>query len=421
MLNINDVTSLANLSQITPSSYIDVDDNGCVGVPYSRGVIASAWRSGRKWIGYQNGENLPRIRQLFTRSLYALCSGETDLREKIERAAVGFANLEKTYSHKPEIQQEIQNIVQEVLGQLEVVKVKCQKTRPPEELKRRRELETSQFISEAAVDASEGYGWLEEKIETFLMLEKKLTAEEREILRKIQIQIKAIHKWIFVKKGNFSEEDSKLTCGEILKRNKAYFREYLNLLEQMDEETQKNLGLLIPISYLYRDEKKNGGHEAPFGLCKEVDGTYTLISVNAGEEHPGSISKVTSQLSWARPLIFHGETVVEFGPLSQEEARSFLNKAYETPLRFNSREEAITAYREFFTPFIPRKKSQRIPFRRMQVTGNCGTKNPLEWMLFSLQKYGKTDLANRFLEYSPLRTRSISPEMEKVKPLVKFC
>lgn len=435
-----DLISLDHLSLIKPKQVIDIYENGTISDPYDQGTVASAWRTTRWLTGYgQNRDDMPHVKKLMERAFHCYLRGDNFLEEKLQNSVTGLKNLKNSYAlaKKETTTQEIDKIIAYV--ETNLVNLKKMKEESclnfnfkvkNDEMNRLALLEASCLNAHGVKDNIQGLHYYVDKINTFLLTEK-VNEEEREILESIREALVYSSKLEPLKGVFFTQEVSERVRKRVGKDvtieewNQAYKDvenqmkgEYvearLRELDSLNENEQSRNGIFISMAYSYPD----GGHVYCLSICKEKDGSYTVSQINAGGLSIGEIVKVNLHLNVKKPLSVSIPTVVEFGPLDREEAKNFIVQAIDSNNKhFPSIEEAANTYYSPFMPFFDKRRPDRIPPRRVQVSGNCGVRSVKEMVTFSLQKWGRPDLANRLMKFTDSRMSGTSLPYEEVMPL----
>lgn len=452
-----DLNSLGCLSKIKDSHHvIDVYQNGTVSEPYeSEAVSTSAYRS-FKWIigASQNSADIKNIQLLMQRSLSSYLSGCDQLKPHLTTSLEGLRHLQEHYQLKSneEACKDIEEIIQFVERNLLKFENKDLGSEPDAEKNfRLNQLEAS-TIGSKGKSVYEGISYYENRIKNFLLLESRgdttddvaivdewefsmineLDQQDRKFLEDFAGALEKTHNRN-MRGIDFTER--KLTIARQLKNegmewgkalDEAYpivarqiAEEVLEELHQMTPENRSQIGLPIPMEFQW--DRPEGGHAFFLSLCQEADGTYTVAQANTGAfslVDPAS-SHMNIHLNTAAPISLSFPPIVEFNSLNHEEAVQFLMKAAELTFGgFDTFQQANTKYKTLFQDIHQNQRANRVPARRSQITGNCTIRSLKELMIYSLQKSGKVDLANRFMKYVDGRTNSTLP-FEDVQPFLE--
>ena len=416
-ISSHDVQSLQHLSQIPADkqTYIDVDNEGCVLRPlYEGGYTASVWRLAHIGSAYVGSANIENIQQLMTRSLLALDRGEK-IQGLIEDGLEGLVHLKSTYQNKPEVCEKIDSIL--AITKIKLAKIEQEGVTPINpyhmpEIKQAQQLETSSLAFEQGLWSSiPGLEYLNLKIDNFLKIED-LDETERAFFKQIKFQFEEAIKSNRLKNSPFPP--FRLTEEEWEKQRAEFPEKLISDLDQMPEEHQKNIGVYLNIDYFNQADKY--GHVVAAAICKNEKG-YCIVQVNAGNRTFDKDWYIKYQFSWNTPRVPYGLTIVEFGPFSRAEAVDFAKKAFEFPVLNADEAEINKNYSKLWKPETDQRQPSRIPVRRFQTSGNCPLRTPTEHINFCLQKAGKVELANKFLNFAMLRPND-APRPEKVEPLL---
>lgn len=430
----SDLGSLKYLGQIKSGDKIDVYANGTLSAPYSSGILATGWRTVRYISGASyNRDDFPKIRTLMERCLLAYGKRIVD-RKDIERAMEGLNQLRITYEreNKTEASKIIEEIINYTANKLSELKEgEFEPLVLPEELELFQNLEASVLSETRGISkATDGVRYFIDKIEGFLKL-KDLSTEEKDLMLKIKEQLLMSKQFYDIQNQEPLTELINVNFDEIRQRTKERVElpeTTIRLLDQMEPMARKNIGMLIPLCLEWLEEAGRpgesnvmAGHMLTVSICKEEDDTYTVVKCNAGDD-PISTDHATLQLNknylLQRPLSMYGKTVVEFGPLTREEAKVFISQAYANSKRdyIVNEEMYEVIYKKIFENILSKEKKSRVPDRRLQDTGNCGLRSIKEWIIFCLQKSNHVPLANELQNFATTRDSRSLPQ-EEIKPL----
>jgi hypothetical protein len=421
MINTYDTNSLKNLSIIQENQCIDISSDGTVGAPYGRGMISGVWRTGRSYLSYGNAENIPSLLHLFERAFDAVNRGNGSLVD-IDEAIKGLQILKNNYKHKTKVGQEIDGIIEfaskKVTELKSLQKADVNKNLNNKTIEEMTQLEQSYLFANSGPHATEGVEWVAGRIKSFIQ-SAHISEEDKAVMHQIMTALEDYQRWEECKNWLWSWDPS---IGSKESARQRAVSSFLDKLDNQPEEVQRNVGLFIPLSYRYlADNQKVEGHAIATSICKEADGSYTIVHCNAGQDFLKLNLPVEYKFSWNPlfPIEMQGQTTVEFGPLPREEALNFLGRVQAQDLNhLNENEQEIAArYYSIFAPIEKKFKHNTVPFRRLQDIGNCSVRSPLEWSIFCLQKFNKIELANHFLTLSPKRSTFLSPYIDAVKPL----
>jgi len=192
----------------------------------------------------------------------------------------------------------------------------------------------------------------------------------------------------------------------ILLQLAKYAESYLASLERQPKGT----GILVPVSFIYQKEGKQGGHFAPISINKRSEGYY-LFQHNAG---PGTLSEIEDN---GREWI--GYTTVPLGPYTREETKDVIVRGIELQMiQHPNQEEAVQGYQSLFNrdKLI---KTDSIPKRSVQRIGNCSVRGFIEWIIFANQRAEQVDVVNAFIQFELFKSRNVYPK-SPVEPLQGF-
>jgi hypothetical protein len=431
-LSHEDLDSLKHLGQITNSDKVDIYENGRVSLPYQTGMLASGWRTARYVSGYANNrEDIPKIKGLVDRCLFAYMKGD-NIREDMEQAIKGLSQLKATYdTEKKELaSQSVEEIITYMKNKMS--NLQGNEIKPlvsANNAEHFQNLEASVLSDKRGTqEATDGFNYFIDKIEGFVRLNSDVSTQDKSILLEIKKQLlKSVES--FDLKNKFPLEfDKNMTMMEFKQKRVELPEMTLNSLDQMEPEARKNIGILIPLSLSYYENKEarrfgdlpESGHAVTVSVCKEEDGTYTVIQCNAGDlSLTNTMSlQLNKKYLLQQPFSVRGKTVVEFGPLTRDEAKAFLNRAYDkSNYKADNKAKYKKSYGEIFAGVLDRKKNARVPDRRFQDIGNCSLRSVKEWIIFSLQKCKKIKLANELQKFATARDSQSLPQ-EEIKDLI---
>ncbi|MBA3602154.1 MAG: hypothetical protein H0W50_00560 [Parachlamydiaceae bacterium] len=448
-VTIHDLRSLLNLSKIKSGQKIDVYPNGTISEPYVNDNSASIWRTARWLTGWsKNSDGIVNLKDLMQRALYALYLGCDELNFCLEEATKGLEILADDYKNKP-IENEIRSILEFVNRSTKIISHFHRQNPPLENITygyakktpiMYNLLESSYIGSDTPSgthSAFEGVDYYINRLDFFLFLEKEILDDEdvrflsylREALKDSKknkcrrsffekLQEKRLQ---LCSLNNVEWKDSYDIAMPIVKKEMAEV--LIDTLEAFPPNVQSQIGIQIPMGFSWDDANGlKAGHVFFITLCRNDNGSYRAAQVNAGGlSLAGSYENVKFNLHANRtiPFSINFSPVVEFPSLSREEALSFLIKVEDKKTRnFYNYEDAKKNYSEIFEDIIEKKCTVSIPPRRAQVSGNCGIRSLKESLIYSFQKYGNVDLANKFLTYVDGRS-SETLAFEKVIPLIK--
>lgn len=420
-----DLESLKHLGQIKRGDKIDIYENGRLSTPYSTGLLASGWRTARYLSGYaHNRDDIPKIKTLMERSLFAYGKGKID-DEDLHQAIKGLDQLKMTYDSEKKFasSQKIKEIIHYINHQLtQLKKGEFESLVLPEELKHFQNLEASVLSEEKGTrNGTDGMRYFIDKIEGFLKL-AELSPEEKNFMSNIKEQLSQALHFYTLKNSPFMIGDNlKKRVNEVMELVQTIPETVLHSLDHMDSIMSKNIGILIPLTLQMEmnESMSPEGHVVAVSICKEEDGNYTLVSHDAGEIF--LIKSLALQINkthlFQLPVSTYGKTVVEFGPLTREEAKQFITQAYDKSFYIaKDKKEYETVYKEIFSSILSQEKKSRVPDRRFQDMGNCAFRSIKEWMIFCLQKSQQVQLANKLQNFATIRDSRSLPQ-DEIKPL----
>jgi hypothetical protein len=436
-----DVESLQSLAQISKDSVIDVYENGTVSQPYSGTTWSSSvWRTCLRLTNTnQNRNDLYKIRYLMQRAFTSYLSGNHSIKEEIKKALQGVQHLKAHYASKEDAQGQLENIILFVKKNLKKIEKQL-----PESLvffnsaQRNYELhqlEASYFHQEQGTQgAFEGVRYYRDRICQFLFLEDKfLSIQQKHFLRSIEHALEhsenplksfqffntktAIAHEIRRNEGiewasamQKAEKEVSLSCAQTL----------LNALEETPSDYQKNIGIIIPMRFIWKKEEQTKGHIFILNLCKDSEGTFTAVKANTGtfsfKDHPNADLNI--HWNCDVPISYSFPPIVELRSLSRDQALNFLIKALtKAHSHFDSAEQATKAYRCLFPYDKSKQISMPVSARRSQVVGNCGVKSLKELLIYFFQKSNHIELANSFFKYLDDRTSETALPFEEIQPI----
>lgn len=426
-----DQLSLKIIADIKNNEVVDIYDNGTLSEPYPagnwdlQGFKTSAWRTFRWLSGYGNNrDDIPKIRALMERTLLAYRDGYTPLKDQLENAILGLNNLRQyyTYKKKEATCTEIDKIVSFVKDSIIEIEKTGFKEIPEKERKRHRELALLEgshvgltVVNEGTYGPIEGIEYYREKIKDFLFFEKNLTEEELTFFNHLDASLQKAKK-------NYNKRikiDVKMERAQLL-CNWADKKARLHALNQADEELHKelaekivceidtapqNIGISFPMRWGWEHDYRYEGHIFFINVSKEVDGSYTVAQSNAGGLALGECdASISVHLNPKVPRSINLPPIVEFNCLTKEEVIGFLKNVKKIEDGYlKDRTDAKQKYEDLFAPLMEKKRASRIPSRRGQIVNNCGVRSLKEQMIYSFQKSGQIDLANRFFRFADPR------------------
>jgi hypothetical protein len=147
-------------------------------------------------------------------------------------------------------------------------------------------------------------------------------------------------------------------------------------------------------------------HQAPIG-CRKEKNQYIMNAFNAGLGALGKVSK--SNEEW-------GKTVIEFLPVSKEIALDCMSKISEVYHEENDLQDAIKKYTLAFQRLTPRE-IPGLADRPFQRISNCGIRNYMEWIIYTLQRLDESELANEIVFFHVIQNESthIKPPIQPLK------
>lgn len=233
--------------------------------------------------------------------------------------------------------------------------------------------------------------YLCKKIDLFLLTKLKLTPIQKDILGSLKNQLNEL------RNSQNIIGNKKIDINEYIDKKLLY----LDNLEGLDQYT----GVLLSGGFVYVDEI-NGkfllmGHYAPMSIRKEKN-MYIISLYNAGK---GAIGKYKLREDGH----LEGKTVVEFAPVTREKAREILIKGSKVYNDIIAEEkDAINAYKNAFKELTA--VSLPLPDRDFQRIGNCGVRNIVEWMIYTLQRSKQEELANELVFFNIIQDDTTHPK-----------
>lgn len=440
MLPEKDLSSIDNLANIKRNQVVDIYENGTISIPYDKGVQASTWRTSRWMTGIsQNRDDIPVIKKLIERIFYSYARGDEFLETKLQKSIEGLNNLKISYQEVNRLNtvQDIEKIVTYIESNLTKFKESTFNFNfriKNDQFNELAQLEASCLNVAGMEDKLEGVDYYIDKINMFLLTEN-VKKDEKQVLEGVKAALikstqfpltknKAFFQQVIdesqglvAKDATDEEKDAALTEAE----NRIYQRHaetQLAELDAMPPEEQAHNGIFISMAFRWQESGDEKGHAFCLALCKEADGSYTASQINAGGLSIGELVKFNFHLNYKQPLSVSIPPVIEFGPLNRDEAKNFLVKALKnSEHNAPDKKTAEKDYRALVEDFFNRRRPNKIPARRIQVAGNCGIRSVKEEIIFSLQKWGQSDLANRLMKFTDSRMSGTSLPFEDVLPL----
>lgn len=414
----SDFSSLQYLAALETDQTVDVNQDGSVNEPYHEAnSYIALYNSASALLGYNN--HYESLFSLFERALFSMHMRQGYLKSNIEQAIVGLQHLKETHEDEAETVATLDKVITFVAGKLEEWNAKPTENQVANPVRGDAvysDLERSVFMLPSApnitLTAETGISWLTRKITAFIQAAHELSDEDKQLLNQINTALADSSRWMRVRQAYELPEHATKTIGEVRAWIPQEIEGLIDSLEASPEDVRENIGLVIPFSFGYTA----CDHATTLGICQNKDLSFTLICCNAGL----GAEVETFTFNWninslAMPF---GKPIVEYGPLDRPAIIAFLTRLQAAKINTETAEQAAAAYKDLFENLPVHLKEYTIPSRRLQVSGNCTLRSPLEWVLFCLQKRGKVELANHLLQVSPARDTWDSPTIERVEPLV---
>jgi len=436
-----DWESLNNMAQITVDDVVDINVNGTVGKPYSvnlnewKGLFSLTTRKFYQVLGASSTKHdVPQIQKLIDRVISAHMRGG-EVIETLSDSLKGLSNLKLHYEKDgfKETTTQIGEIIKKVedfLNNQEEFKLENFYNNG---FFKRMNLEAS-IIGDESGKIGEGTLLYSQKIDLFLTSQREaITESDRIFLEKLKNSLNNSNHFETVSSSFYYAAAEKARLNYPTESNdpelwkqvyevalkdlaEEKIRSLFSELEKMNEADQSELGIGIPMNVEYGQDRS--GHAFFLSLCKEKDGSFTVAQINTGVfmlSEPEICIQLNRNIH--APISYSASPVVEFSGLSHEEAELFLKKALVLNGRdFFTRIEAGKNYSGLFADILDKKTLNRIPARRLQITGNCVTRSAKEYLVYCFQKSKNIELGNKFLSYLDPRD-STTLSLEAIRQL----
>lgn len=446
-ISYQDSESLGNLAKIKSSNQlVDIDSsNGAVSPPYESSWLGNTYT----WIsGSSENKDIEKVMSLMHRALVGYFHGCGELEVRLKEAINGLKLLHQGYREK-----KCDSTCMAIEGIIQFVERNISKIKKNEESKQHNLLNFNITNLEAStigarpIQIPEALKFYRDRIKDFLFLEKeeikdsefieefdfqlidRLSEEDCTFLKNLDF---ALEETASGKRGKgqpieiliekfenegFDRSEAVDKAFDLTKRQRS--ESLLDDLDQMPTDYQSEVGILIPMRFIWYDDNQEESHAFYLSLCREPDGTYTAAQINAGGLSLIDYNKshMNFHFNSATYVSLSFPPVVEFPGLSKEEAINFLTRAYSSnTCESENYTEAKSKYSSLFSGIDNKFSTARIPARRSQITGNCSLRSLKELLIYSFQKSNKHELGNKFMKYVDGRSNKSLP-FEDIKPL----
>ncbi len=381
-----DFDSLVNLSVVQSGQTTDVGTDGQVSIPYASTLKWNVWKSIHFWNRSTNYENLV---PLFERVFFSMHMRQGYLSPHVKASLKGLDVLKITHKEDSEAFSQLCKVSEFVQGKLGKWEKKLDQrlvSKPTPGDATYTDLEKSVLMSflktplNIRLTWETGIHWMLRKIEAFTFAAEDLSKQDKMILKTIHGALENCSKWERIRQIWNDPELQKLTVGEMKNLMSRAIEEYLDSLNQCSEEVRQNIGFVIPFTMSY----SKWDHVVTIGICQDSEGNYLLSQCNAG--FGAQPEKYNFNFSYNHPMHAYGKTVVEYGPLDRKQVHAFLTEFARAHIYRDTLDQVKEAYQKLFSSLQAHVSNRKIPSRRLQASGNCTIKSPLEWALFCLQK-----------------------------------
>jgi len=402
---------LASLSQDN-GKYLDIGTNGHIRSQYSEGWGACLYRTTWGYMWYGNSTNIPNLKFIFDRIYQAYRHGD-DETHRIPLAIEGLKALDRFYEGKnQQAQERIIKVIEHAEAVFSLVQKEKRSEQPeikhvgPKEFGCLHNLEQSVIsCNDGFSDCSAGLRYYEDKIKAFLDLKRSdLSIEARLFFQKLGEQLRFAFKVLnFL--NPYSPENRNRLVGEISLLPQRITQEILQHFDQMSLDDREKIGIVLPCVYRYNG---GGAHYTSVGVT-ENNGKFWVTQCNAGGANMGDV-----EIRWEfregfkylanfrPPTAPYGEPAIYFGPYSRKEIENLIPKILTlSDQRFQSKEIAERNFQALFDP--QRQQKSSTPLLRLQVTGNCVTRNVLEWIRFVAGKANFCQEVDDFFKFGQER------------------
>lgn len=435
------------------TGYIDIDKEGHITSNYAEGWGASFWRTGRYAAGFSgNSNDLLKLESVFLRVFLATRNGG-DGEELIGKALTGLVNLKAFYQgkdkeYKDQVVGNIDKVISAAKGILALnyptphekdgisddssTIPNAHANKPgmgPKDLGRLASLEASTIGSGAEL-ITDGFDYYMNKLDLFLESNKaNLSDKQKALLAQMKNSLvfgmdfhKAYPKDLSALVSAKYPDLVAVKAMPLLK--KEVFDRFFQCFESVNPPARDSVEVVLPCGYRAITEEGAQEHASPVGFRwdSKLNG-YIMTQYNAGGAALGDWHIHTDLHNWrfhlankGVPLMAQGQTVVSYGPYTRAEIEEKLPKI--TKVGGFAYQGLKVAEEELRGIYDANKRlPQTTPDRRLQLVGNCATRNVLEWMVDMCQRAGEVELINEFICFGQTRDKWSSPALELAEPL----